>query len=62
VDEIVINISVNGEVLLNDEPMDKPGDRRMPQLTGTLLRLKQGSDAAKTSAMVTIVSEPEREV
>jgi biopolymer transport protein ExbD len=59
VDEIVINISTNGEVLLNDEPMDRPGEHRMPQLTATLMRLKQGSDAAKTAAMVTIVSEPD---
>ncbi len=59
VDEIVINISKEGEILLNDEPMDKPNSHEMPQLRGTLMRLKQGSAAAKTPAMVTIVSDPE---
>src|SRR5215216_1466543 len=47
VDEIVINIAENGEVQLNDEPMDASGTKDMPQLRGTLLRLKQASDAAR---------------
>ncbi len=58
-DEIIINISQAGEVLLNDEPMDPDGKARMPQLTASLMRLKQGGDAAKTPVLVTIVSEPE---
>src|SRR6187401_1655093 len=40
VDEIIINIAESGEVLLNDEPMDTPVSKEMPQLRGTLLRLK----------------------
>jgi biopolymer transport protein ExbD len=59
VDEIVINIAENGEVTLNDEVMDAPASREMPQLRATLLRLKQGSDAAKAPTLVTVVSEPE---
>ena len=59
VDEIIINIAENGEVLLNDEPMDTPTSKEMTQLRGTLLRLKQGSDAAKAPTLVTVVSEPE---
>ena len=59
VDEIVINIAENGEVSLNDEPMDTPSSRDMPQLRGTLMRLKQSSDAAKAPTLVTVVSEPE---
>lgn len=59
VDEIIINIAENGEVLLNDDPMDTPTSKEMTQLRGTLLRLKQASDAAKSPAMVTVVSEPE---
>lgn len=58
-DEIVINLSEDGEVMLNDEPMDPPGKRQMPRLLANLMRLKQGSDAAKTPLLVTIVSEPE---
>ena len=59
VDEIVINIYETGEVTLNDEPMDSAAARDMPQLRNTLLRAKQGSDAAKSQLMVTIVSEPQ---
>ena len=59
VDEIIINISEHGEVTLNDEPMDTPTSKEMTQLRGTLLRLKQSSDAAKAPTLVTVVSEPE---
>src|SRR6186997_1740338 len=59
VDEIVISIAEDGEVTLNDEPMDTPASREMTQLRGTLMRLKQASDAAKSPTLVTIVSEPE---
>ncbi len=59
VDEIVITISEAGEVSLNDEPMDTPASREMPQLRGTLMRLKQASDSAKSPTLVTVVSEPE---
>jgi biopolymer transport protein ExbD len=57
VDEQIITISEAGEICLNDEPMDSPQSRDLPQLKNTLLRLKQNSDAAKTPAIVTIVSE-----
>src|SRR5437867_8799052 len=53
VDEVVINISESGEVMLNDEPMDSAGSKEIPQLRGTLLRAKQSSDAAKSQLMVT---------
>src|ERR1700675_1947019 len=43
VDEVIINVSENGEVTLNDEPMDSPNVKDMPQLRSTLLRAKQGS-------------------
>jgi biopolymer transport protein ExbD len=59
VDEVIINISEAGEVTLNDEPMDSAANRDLPQLRGTLMRAKQGSDAAKSQLMVTIVSDPE---
>ena len=59
VDEIIIEIAENGEVTLNDEPMDTPTSKDMPQLRDRLRRLKQGSDAAKAPTLVTIVSEPE---
>ena len=57
VDEQLITIAENGEVSLNDEPMDTPASHELSQLKGTLLRLKQNADAAKTPVIVTIISE-----
>ena len=59
VDEQLITISANGEIALNDEPVDSAASKDLPQLTGTLMRLKQNADAAKTPAIVTIISDPE---
>ncbi len=56
-DEQIITISEAGEIALNDEPMDAPDSRDLPQLKNTLLRLKQASDAAKSPVVVTIISE-----
>lgn len=57
VDEQIITISDNGEISLNDEPMDSLDSHDLPQLKNTLLRLKQNADAAKTPAIVTIISD-----
>lgn len=57
VDEQIITIADSGEVSLNDEPFDTPQSRELPQLRGTLMRLKQNADAAKTPAVVTIISD-----
>jgi biopolymer transport protein ExbD len=58
VDEQVITIAENGEVALNEEPMDNPTSRELPALKNTLIRLKKASDEAKSPTMVTVVSEP----
>jgi biopolymer transport protein ExbD len=57
VDEQIITISDTGEVALNDEPFDSPASIDLPQLKATLMRLKQNADAAKTPAVVTIISD-----
>lgn len=57
-DETIITIAENGQVALNDEELDAPNDPAMPKLQGTLMRLKQSSDAAKSLLTVTIASEP----
>jgi biopolymer transport protein ExbD len=57
VDEQIINISDIGEVSLNDEQFDSAQSKDLPQLKATLMRLKQNADAAKTPAVVTIVSD-----
>jgi biopolymer transport protein ExbD len=57
VDEQIITISDIGEVALNDEPFDSPASTELPKLKATLMRLKQNADAAKTPAVVTIISD-----
>jgi biopolymer transport protein ExbD len=59
VDEQIITVSDTGEVALNDEPFDSVESKDLPQLTGTLMRLKQSSDAAKTPLAITIACEPQ---
>ena len=58
VDEQIINIAENGEVMLNEEPMDAPKDHDLPVLKATLTKLKKAGDQAKSPTMVTVVSEP----
>src|SRR6476646_5863869 len=57
VDEQIITISDSGEIALNDEPFDSATSKDLPQLKGTLMRLKQNADAARTPAVVTIISD-----
>ncbi|MBC8011725.1 MAG: biopolymer transporter ExbD [Burkholderiales bacterium] len=59
VDEQILQVAEDGEVTLNDEIFDNPASRDLPQLTGTLVQLKQSSDAAKTKLVVTLISAPE---
>jgi len=59
VDEQILQVSEDGEVSLNDESYDSSQSRELPQLTGTLLRLKSSSDAAKSKLVVTLISHPE---
>ena len=56
-DEIIIKISDEGEVALNDDPLDTPQSTDLPQLRATLMRLKENADSAKQPAVVTIVSD-----
>lgn len=59
VDEQILQVGEDGEVSLNDESYDSPQSRELPQLTGTLLRLKSSSDAAKSKLVVTLISHPD---
>ena len=59
VDEQIISIAEDGQVSLNDDPLDDAKSQTLPQLTGSLMRLKQASDASKSLLSVTIASEPE---
>jgi len=55
-DETVINIDRNGQVSINDGPLDTPDSKDLPQLKATLCKIKQNADSAKTDVVVTIVS------
>lgn len=57
VDEQIITIAESGEVSLNEEPLDSLASKDLPQLTGSLMRLKQASEASKSLLTVTIASE-----
>jgi len=56
-DEQIVGIAENGEITLNDDPIDTPESKDLPDFTNRLKRLKQASDAAKTPVVLTIVSE-----
>jgi biopolymer transport protein ExbD len=59
VDEQILQVAEDGEVTLNDESYDSPQSRELPQLTGTLMRLKSSSDAAKSKLVITLISHPD---
>ena len=53
-DEQRIQIQPNGQVVLNDQPMDSPASAEMPALLSTLKRFKESADSNKTEALSTI--------
>lgn len=53
-DEQRIQIQPNGQVVLNDQPMDSPASAAMPALLATLKRFKESADSNKSEALITI--------
>ena len=53
-DEQRIQIQPNGQVLLNDQPMDAPQSPELPALLTTLKRFKESAESNKTEALITI--------
>ena len=53
-DEIAIRIEDDGQVYLNEEPLDNPTLANLPELASNLVQLKQSSDASKAEVLVTI--------
>ena len=53
-DEQRIQIQPNGQVVLNDQPMDSPASAEMPSLLATLKRFKESADSNKSEALITI--------
>jgi len=58
-DEIAIRIEDDGQVYLNDDPLDNtdsvtPAGKALPELAGSLKSLREASDASKSKVLVTI--------
>jgi biopolymer transport protein ExbD len=56
-DEQRILIRSDGQILLNDQPMDSPGSESLPSLLATLKRFRESADANKSEALITIDAE-----
>jgi biopolymer transport protein ExbD len=53
-DEIIIRIEDDGQVFLNDDPVDAPEVRNLPELSDTLKELKASSEAGHSDLLITI--------
>lgn len=53
-DEITIMIEDDGQVYLNDDPLDGPEQKDLQELAGSLIQLKQASENAGSKALVTV--------
>ena len=62
-DEIIIMISEDGTVTMNEEefdseiPASNPGYKKLPTLTANLLRLKKDADDRRSKVLVTLQTE-----
>ena len=53
-DEIAIRIEDDGQVYLNDDPLDTPEVKDLLELAGNLSQLRESSQASKSEVLVTI--------
>lgn len=53
-DEQRVAIADNGQIVLNDLPLDTPESKDLPTLLATLKRFKESTDANKSEALVTV--------
>ena len=53
-DEVSIVVEDDGQVYLNEEPMDGPEVKELPQLASTLNGLRESSEATGAKVLVTI--------
>lgn len=53
-DEQRVTIQDNGQIILNDLPLDAPGTKELPGLLATLKRFQESCKANKSEAMVTV--------
>lgn len=53
-DEQRLLIQDNGQIVLNDLPLDQADKRDLPMLLATLIRFKETADANKSQALITV--------
>ena len=53
-DEIAVRIEDDGQVYLNDDPLDAPEAKNLPELAANLNQLRESSDASNSEVLVTI--------
>jgi biopolymer transport protein ExbD len=58
-DEQRVEVRADGQIVLNDLPLDEPASHDLPQLRATMARFKEACDANKAEALVTIAAEDE---
>lgn len=53
-DEARVAIEPDGQVFLNEQPLDEPGGTSLPELRAVLLRFKKSAENAQSDALVTV--------
>lgn len=53
-EEISIRIEDDGQVYLNDDPLDPPETKNLPELAANLNQVRETSDASNSKVLVTI--------
>ena len=53
-DEISIVVEDDGQIYLNEDPLDTPESKDLPQLASNLFALKQSADSTQSQVLVTI--------
>ncbi|MCX6877858.1 MAG: biopolymer transporter ExbD [Verrucomicrobia bacterium] len=53
-EEIAIRIEDDGQVYLNDDPLDAPDNKSLPSLASSLNQLRESSEATRSEVLVTI--------
>ncbi|MEI6176905.1 MAG: biopolymer transporter ExbD [Verrucomicrobiota bacterium] len=53
-DEISIRIEDDGQIYLNEDALDSPESKNLPELAGSLNQLRESSDSSQSQVLVTI--------
>lgn len=53
-DEISIVVEDDGQIYLNEDPLDSPESKDLPQLASNLFALKQSAESTQSQVLVTI--------